>query len=220
MLQAHMVPPRAGGAADSIIVLLHGLGDSGAGLLDLAPPLAAYLPRTVFYSPDAPESCDMAPIGRQWFGLQDWSQDAIFNGAERAAPKLNAYLDEVLAAHNLPPNRLALVGFSQGSMMALHVGLRRPAALGAIVGFSGALVGPDKIAGAHRSKPPVLLVHGMMDTVVPYAAMPASAHYLQQAGVSVLTETRPMLGHSIDQEGLAKAALFLSQHIGAVTAAG
>lgn len=213
MLQAHMVPPRAGGAADSIIVLLHGLGDSGAGLLDLAPPLAAYLPRTVFYSPDAPEACDMAPIGRQWFGLQDWSQDAILNGAERAAPKLNAYLDEVLASHQMPPNRLALVGFSQGCMMALHVGLRRVETLGALVGFSGALVGPDKIAGAIRSKPPVLLVHGMMDTVVPYAAMPASAHYLQQAGVTVLTETRPMLGHSIDQESLTKAALFLSKHI-------
>ncbi len=214
MLQAHMVPPRAGGTADSIIVLLHGLGDSGAGLLDLAPPLATYLPNAVFYSPDAPEACDMAPMGRQWFGLQDWSQDAILNGAERAAPKLNAYLDELLAAHQLPPSRLALVGFSQGSMMALHVGLRRSQGLGALVGFSGALVGPDKIASAIRSKPPVLLVHGMMDTVVPYAAMPASAHYLQQAGVTVLTETRPMLGHTIDQEGLTKAALFLSKHIG------
>ncbi len=209
-----MVPPRAGGAPDSLVFLLHGLGDSGAGLLDLAPPLASYLPNTLFYSPDAPEPHEMMPGGRQWFGLQDWSQDAMYNGAVRAAPALEAFIDERLAAHHLPPNRLALLGFSQGGMMALHVGLRRHPALAAIASFSGALVSPDKIDKTKVAKPPVLLVHGMMDTGVPYAAMPASAHYLEAAGLQVLTETRPMLGHSIDAEGLTKAGLFLRQHLG------
>jgi phospholipase/carboxylesterase len=215
MLSGPMMPPRAGGTPDSIVILLHGLGDSGAGLIDLAPPLAAHLPNTIFYSPDAPDRYEMAPMGRQWFGLQDWSQDALYNGAQRAAPSLNDYIDDRLQAHNLAANRLALVGFSQGCMMALHVGLRRPQALGAIIGFSGALVAPEKLGKTIASHPPILLVHGMMDTVVPYAAMPASAHYLEAAGLSVVTETRPMLGHSIDQESLTKAALFLHQHLGA-----
>lgn len=209
-----MVPPHAGGTPYSLVFLLHGLGDNGAGLLDLAPPLAAYLPNTLFYSPNAPDAYEMAPGGRQWFGLQDWSQDAIYNGALRAAPALDAYIDDRLAAHSLPPSRLALLGFSQGGMMALHVGLRRNPALAGIVSFSGALVGADKIDKATVAKPPVLLVHGMMDTVVPYAAMPASSHYLEAAGLQVQTETRPMLGHSIDQEGLTKAGLFLRQHLG------
>jgi len=213
MLSGPMIPPRTGGTPDSIIVLLHGLGDSGAGLLDLVPHLAASLPNTVFYSPDAPEPCDMAPMGRQWFGLQDWSQDAMYNGAQRAAPSLDAFLDDRLIEHKLPAKRLALLGFSQGCMMSLHVGLRRKEQIAAIVGFSGSLIAPEKMGGTIQSHPPVLLIHGMMDTVVPYAAMPASAHYLEAAGVTVTTETRPMLGHSIDQEGLTKAANFLAKHL-------
>lgn len=214
MLSAALVPPRAGGTPDSLVFLLHGLGDNGDGLLDLAPQLAAYLPNTAFYSPNAPEPHEMVPGGRQWFGLQDWSQDAIYNGALRAAPELDAFIDDRLQAHNLPPGRLALLGFSQGGMMALHVGLRRKPALAAVISFSGALVGPDKLDKATVAKPPVLLVHGMMDTVVPYAAMPASTHYLEAAGLQVATETRPLLGHSIDTEGLTKAGLFLRQHLG------
>lgn len=210
MLSGPSVPPRAGGTADSLIILLHGLGDSGAGLIDLAEALAAYLPHAAFVSPDAPDPCDMAPGGRQWFGLQDWSQDAIYNGAQRAAPLLDAYIDAQMAHYTLPASQIALLGFSQGCMMALHVGLRRLEQIGAIVGFSGALVGPDKLPQEIRSRPPVMLVHGMMDTVVPYAALPASAHYLQASGVSVTSETRPMLGHSIDQESLIKAAKFLA----------
>lgn len=210
MLSGPSVPPRAGGTADSLIILLHGLGDSGAGLIDLAEALAAYLPHAAFVSPDAPDPCDMAPGGRQWFGLQDWSQDAIYNGAQRAAPLLDAYIDAQMAHYTLPASQIALLGFSQGCMMALHVGLRRLEQIGAIVGFSGALVGPDRLPQEIRSRPPVMLVHGMMDTVVPYAALPASAHYLQASGVSVTSETRPMLGHSIDQESLIKAAKFLA----------
>lgn len=210
MLSGPSVQPRAGGTAESLIILLHGLGDSGAGLIDLAEHLGAYLPHAAFVSPDAPDPCDMAPGGRQWFGLQDWSQDAIYNGAQRAAPLLDAYIDAQMTHYTLPASQIALLGFSQGCMMALHVGLRRLEQIGAIVGFSGALVGPDKLTQEIRSRPPVMLVHGMMDTVVPYAALPASAHYLQASGVSVTSETRPMLGHSIDQESLIKAAKFLA----------
>jgi phospholipase/carboxylesterase len=212
-LQALSFAPRAGGTAHALVILLHGLGDTGAGLIDLAQPLSAYLPHVAFLSPDAPEPHDMLPTGRQWFGLQDWSQEAIYNGACRAAPILDRYIDAQLERYALPPKQVALLGFSQGCMMALHVGLRRKEALGAIVGFSGALVGPEHLAAEIASKPPVLLVHGLLDTVVPYTALHASTHYLQAAGVTVTNETRPMLGHSIDDAGLTKAAKFLATHL-------
>lgn len=215
MISGPSVPPRAGGKAASVVIFLHGLGDSGAGLIDLAMPLAQELPQTAFHSPDAPEPYAMAPFGRQWFGLQDWSQQAIYDGAVRAAPFLHEFIDAQLKAHQLPPSRLALFGFSQGSMMALHVGLRRTEALGAILGYSGGLVGPDQLESEIKSRPPVLLVHGMMDTVVPYAAMPASVQYLKNADVPVMTETRPMLGHGIDDEGIMRGARFLQQYLSA-----
>jgi phospholipase/carboxylesterase len=217
MISGPSVPPHAGGRADSVVIFLHGLGDSGAGLIDLAGPLAQVLPHTAFHSPDAPEPYAMAGFGRQWFGLQDWSQQAIYDGAVRAAPFLHEFIDAQLAAYKLPPSRLALFGFSQGSMMALHVGLRRPQPLAALLGYSGGLVGPEWLATEIKSRPPVLLVHGMMDTVVPYAAMPASAQYLMNAQVPVVTETRPMLGHGIDEEGIQRGAHFLAQHLSPAT---
>ena len=217
MISGPSVPPRAGGKAQSVIIFLHGLGDSGAGLIDLAAPFGDALPHTAFHSPDGPEPYAMGPFGRQWFGLQDWSQQAIYDGAVRAAPFLHAFIDAQLATYDLPPSQLALFGFSQGCMMALHVGLRRTQPLGALLGYSGGLVGPERLASEIKSRPPVLLVHGMMDTVVPYAAMPASAQYLRSAGITVTTETRPMLGHGIDDEGLLRGARFTAQYLHSTT---
>ncbi len=214
MISGPSVPPRAGGKPESVVIFLHGLGDSGAGLIDLAMPLSQELPHTAFHSPDAPEPYAMAPFGRQWFGLQDWSQQAIYDGAVRAAPFLHDYIDAQLKTYALPPSRLALFGFSQGGMMALHAGLRRPEPLGAVLGYSGGLVGPEHLTTEIKSRPPVLLVHGMMDTVVPYAAMPASVQYLKNADVPVETETRPLLGHGIDDDGIMHGARFLRQYIG------
>lgn len=215
MLSGPMAPPRAGGKAESVVIFLHGLGDSGAGLIDLAAPFSAFLPHTAFLSPDGPEPYAMAPFGRQWFGLQDWSQQSIYDGVVRAAPFLDAFIDEQLAAYQLPPSRLALLGFSQGCMMGLHTGLRRLPQIGAVLGYSGALVGPERLAAEIRARPPVMLVHGMMDTVVPYAAMPVSAQYLKSNNVPVVMESRAMLGHSLDEEGIVKGAKFLAEHLAA-----
>src|SRR5579871_1369604 len=131
--------PQSGGKPQSVVVLLHGLGADGGDLIGLAPYWAPQLPTTEFLSPHAPYPCDMAPYGRQWFSLQDRSPNMIVAGVQAAAPILEAYLDDVLRERGLPPERLALVGFSQGTMMALHVGLRRPQRLAGIVGYSGAL---------------------------------------------------------------------------------
>lgn len=197
--------PAAGGGADSLVVLLHGLGADGNDLIELAPILGQHLPQTAFVSPNAPFPCDMAPFGRQWFSLQDRAQSMILAGVRAAAPILDAFLDAELARLGLAGDRLALLGFSQGTMMSLHVAPRRETACAAVVGFSGALVGADELAAEVRSKPPVLLIHGDADPVVPFQAMEAARRALSAVGIAVDTERRPGLPHSIDQQGLVRA---------------
>ena len=159
--------PAAGGPPASLIVLLHGVGADGHDLIELAPLLAPLLPQTLFIAPDAPEPCDLAPFGRQWFSLADRRPEALLAGVARAAPVLDAYLDGLLAQYGLTADRLALLGFSQGTMLALHAAPRRPAPLAAVLGYSGALIDDGRLAAEHRSAPPVLLIHGDADEVIP-----------------------------------------------------
>lgn len=204
-------PPASGGKAKQLVVLLHGLGADGNDLISLAPLLAEALPDAGFLSPHAPFPCDMAPMGRQWFSLQDMSMERMLEGAETAAPLLNAFLDGELAAHGLRPQDLALLGFSQGTMMALHVGLRRAEGLAAIIGFSGLLIAPSRLSREIAARPPVTLVHGTDDMVVPFQAMEMAEKGLEAAGVRVESFARPGLAHGIDQEGLTIAALHLQR---------
>jgi phospholipase/carboxylesterase len=205
--------PVAGGRARSLVVLLHGLGADGHDLIQLAPHWAELLPSTAFVSPHAPFPCDMAPYGRQWFSLQDRDPHRIRSGVAAAAPILDAFIDATLEAHRLDESALALVGFSQGTMMSLHVAPRRARAIAGVVGFSGALVGAEQLATELRSTPPVLLVHGDADQIVPFSAMEAARSALSAAGVEVTTERRPGLPHSIDEVGLEKAAAFLARRL-------
>jgi phospholipase/carboxylesterase len=203
--------PASGGKPQQLVVLLHGLGADGNDLIGLAPYWASLLPEAEFLSPNAPFPCDMAPFGRQWFSLQDRSPDAILAGVRATAPILDAFLDDALAARGLDGTRLALVGFSQGTMMSLYVGLRRAAAPAAIVGYSGALIGAESLAGEIRAKPPVLLVHGDADEIVPVGALDAASIGLAATGVKVETLRRPGLGHGIDDQGLRRGGQFLHQ---------
>lgn len=201
--------PVGGAKPRRLVVLLHGLGADGNDLIGLAPYWAPLLPETEFVSPDAPFPCDMAPYGRQWFSFQDQSPVAVLAGIRAAATMLDAFLDEALAARGLDERDLALVGFSQGTMMSLYVGLRRPNAVAGIVGFSGALVGTDTLGEEIRSRPPVLLVHGDADEVVPFAALAAAAKNLRAAGVPVEELICRGVGHSIDEAGLRRGGAFL-----------
>lgn len=201
--------PASGGKADSLVVFLHGLGADGNDLIGLAPVLAQLFPDTAFVSPDAPQPCDMAPMGRQWFSLQDRSPATMLAGAESARAALDGFLDAEIERHGLAANRVALFGFSQGCMMALHTALRRDKPLAGVVGCSGHLIAPERLADEIAARPPVLLVHGEADEVVPFAAMGAAEQALRAAEVPVEAHARPGLGHGIDQPGLELAARFL-----------
>lgn len=205
--------PAPGTPARALVVFLHGLGADGHDLISLAPLLEPLLPGAAFVSPHAPFACDMAPMGRQWFSLQDRDPDLLLAGVAAAAPGLDAFLDKELERLGLADDRLALVGFSQGTMTALHVALRRPRPCAVVVGFSGALLKPEVLGEEIRSRPPILLVHGDADEVVPFQALALAEEALELNGVPVAAYRRPGLGHGIDQEGLQLCAMALVQHL-------
>jgi phospholipase/carboxylesterase len=201
--------PAAGGKPRQLVVLLHGYGSNGDDLIGLAPFFAQALPAAEFLSPNAPFPCEISPMGFQWFGLEDRSPDMKLGGVRMAAEILGPFLDAELSRRGLADRDLALIGFSQGTMMSLHAGPRRANRIGGILGFSGALIGPHLLAAEMKSQPPVFLVHGTADQVVPYGALAQAEKALKDAGIPVETESRPGLVHSIDQIGAQKGALFL-----------
>ena len=211
-------PPAAGGKAKQLVVLLHGYGSNGDDLISLAPFFAQALPAAEFLSPNAPFPCEMSPIGFQWFGFEDRTPEMLLGGARLAAEILDRFLNAELAGRGLEDRDLALVGFSQGTMMALQVGPRRPNRMAGILGFSGSLIAPQLLNTELKSKPPVFLVHGTADQVVPYGALAQAKKALADAGIPVETESRPGLVHSIDQVGAQKGALFLRQCFGSAPA--
>lgn len=201
--------PATRGDPDCLVVLLHGLGADGRDLIGLAPYLRDALPTAQFVAPDAPFPCDMAPYGRQWFSLQVRTPERMLAGIRAAAPILDAFLDACMEEYRVPAGRVALVGFSQGTMMSLHVAPRRAERLAGVVGFSGALVGGEALAAEIETRPPTLLVHGDADEIVPVQASEAAAVGLDGLGVPVRLVVRPGLPHSIDGPGMAEAAAFL-----------
>ena len=200
--------PKSGGSPRQVVIFLHGLGADGDDLIGLAPYFAQELPEAEFLSPHAPYPCDMAPYGRQWFSLQDRSPEAMLAGLETVRPVLDSYLDAVLESRGLTEADLALVGFSQGTMLSLHTALRRRGRIAGLVGFSGLLASPDRLIAEITAQPPVLLIHGEDDPVVDFGFMDLAARALRALEVPVETLARPGLGHSIDDEGLSRAIRF------------
>jgi phospholipase/carboxylesterase len=210
-------PPALGGKPRRLVILLHGLGADGNDLIGLAPYWARLLPDAEFLSPNAAFPCDTAPYGYQWFSSQDRSPEAVLGGVRAAAPILGAFIDEALEERGLKSDQLALVGFSQGTMMSLFVGLRRAESVAGIVGFSGRLLAPELLASELRSRPPILLVHGTEDPLVPYSSLAVAENALKAAGVPVETVTSVGIGHSIDDQGLRRGGQFLKKVLSGTT---
>jgi phospholipase/carboxylesterase len=216
-LDGPRLAPRSG-AARQLVVFLHGYGADGNDLIEIGRAWQQYLPQAAFASPHAPEPCGQAPVGRQWFGLTFRDPNERWLGVTKAAPMLDHFLDAELARHKLPPSALALVGFSQGTMMALHVGLRRAVSPAAIVGFSGLLVLPpdgnaEAFAAQIKSRPPVLLIHGDQDELIPPEALFQAAQDLAAVGVPVEWHLATGVGHGIDAEGLRHGGEFLARRV-------
>lgn len=205
-------------AAEQLVVFLHGYGANGNDLIAIGKEWRNLLPGAAFVAPNAPEPCPQAPGGCQWFRLTMRDTTERWSGVNKAHPALNAFLDSELARHRLDNSKLALVGFSQGTMLALHTGLRRGRATAAILGYSGALVVPDgQDLAAHvpaRAAPPILLVHGSEDDVIPAGALFLSAEKLAQAGIPCQWHFALGLGHGIDNQGLMHGGMFLASCFG------
>ena len=219
-LDGPRLEPHAGGTARQLVVFLHGYGADGNDLIDIGRAWQPLLPQAAFVSPHAPEPCAQSPTGRQWFPLANRDPNERWKGANAAAPILDHFLDAELGRRNLPLSALALVGFSQGTMMALHVGLRRSTAPFAIVGFSGLLIvppepDPDKLAAEIRSRPPILLIHGDQDDRIPVEALFQATNGLAALEVPVEFHISPGIGHGIDQEGLRQGGEFLAHRMAA-----
>ena len=207
--------PHSGGAPKQLVILLHGYGADGNDLIGLGKAWASYLPDAAFISPHAPEALPGQFLGgRQWFNLEMRSEREWEEGVRKAQPGLTAFIVEEARKAQLPLGSVALVGFSQGTMMALQVGLRLPKAPAAIVGFSGHLAGTTQLAAEIKVKPPVLLIHGADDEVIPCQAIHLARNALAAVGVAVQWQIRPGLGHGIDLEGLQAAGLFLRTAFG------
>lgn len=199
---------KSGSSPKKLVVFLHGYGANGDNLIDLADMWSASLPEVEFYAPNAPEPCESVPFGYQWFGLKDFSPYNMRAGMDKAAPLLKTYLEHLLITRDLKSSDLILVGFSQGTMMALEMMFHLPGLRG-MLGYSGAFYPPVSPATL-ASKPEVLLVHGTADMVVPYPMMIEGANQLQGLGLTPKTHTCHGLGHSIDLEGISLGGQFLT----------
>jgi len=219
MLDGPRLAPKSG-VARQLVVFLHGYGADGNDLIGLGEMWRDVLPDAAFVSPHAPEPCGMAPMGRQWFELTFRDPAERERGVVAARPGLDAFLDAELARHGLADDALALVGFSQGTMLGLHAGLRRARAPAAILGYSGMLVAPENLGeatarDAKGAPPPILLIHGDADSVVPVEATRLAAEALSAAGLPTRLHICKGLDHGVDQDGLILGARFLVESFGA-----
>ncbi len=209
--------PAKSGKATSLVIFLHGYGADGADLLGIGDSLAVHLPDTMFAAPDAPEPCRGNPMGFQWFPVPrfDGSSEAqTLASMARSTAELHGFLDGLVQSTGISAKDTFLFGFSQGTMMSLHVGPQRVNCLGGIIGFSGRLLDAVVLKTA-KSKPPVLLVHGDADQTVPYDSMAIAVKALKENGFSVESHTSRGVAHGIAPDGLGLALGFVQRHLAA-----
>ena len=206
--------PTAGGTPTQLIMLLHGVGADGRDLIEMAPHLGQIFPNAAFVAPNAPNRYDQGLSGYQWISSGIRVEAEVIAAVQESASILNAFIDKELQDHGIGPDKLALVGFSQGTMMSLYTAPRRAQPIAGVLGYSGRLVGGDHLAAETVSRPPIFLAHGEMDPVVPVESMDVAERILSESGFSVQTLRCPNLGHSIDEDGLVQGTQFLRTALG------
>ena len=207
-LDGPRLAPRSGSRPNALVILIHGYGSNGDDLISLARMIQPALPNAAFVAPNAPSQMPQMAAAYQWWPIETFSMAERAAGVSAASSGLDAFITQELAEADLPSDRALLVGFSQGTMMALHVGLRRQQPLAGIVGISGMLVAGERLQAEIRSRPPVLLIHGIEDDIVPFNSMDLASTALTAVGVGVETHASPGVGHSVGQDGLAAATAF------------
>lgn len=198
-----------GGSPESLVIFVHGYGADGNDLIGIGRVWQQVLTASAFVAPNGPDRCPGSP-GYQWFPITRLDPTELWTGVQYAGPILDAFIDAEMARTALPASKIFLVGFSQGTMLSLHVGLRRKEALGAIIGYSGALAGPEELPAALGSKPPIFLAHGDADPVVPPQATPLAASQLGELGVPVIWHMSEGVGHGIDQISMEAGCRFVN----------
>jgi phospholipase/carboxylesterase len=210
ILDGPVLAPPSAGAPEQLAILLHGVGADGNDLIGLAMSFRKALPNALFISPHAPHAFDMADCGRQWFSIRDFNPESRLAGVRAVAPIVDRFIDAKLAESGLGEENLVLIGFSQGAMMALHVGPRRQNQLAGILGFSGMLEDGELLKREIKSRPPVLLTHGEDDEIIPVQALLTAVAGLRAAGMKVDAHRRPGMGHGIDEECIRLGKGFLA----------
>lgn len=207
--------PPAGVAVEQLVVLVHGYGADGADLIALAPEWAGLLPNAAFVAPNGPEPCEMAAMAYQWFALTDFSAGEREAGVRGAAPVLDHFISGELARYGLGEDRLALVGFSQGTMLSLWVAAHRARPCAAVVGYSGMIAGAETLSREIVSRPPVMLIHGSADQLIPVAALAQAVEFLGANGFSVSFHVSQGAGHTIAPDGRDLGGRFLAEKFAA-----
>lgn len=212
-LNGPLLPPRSGGPATQAVILLHGYGADGSDLISLGQHWSQLLPDAIFLAPNAPNPCADSAFGFEWFPLNVDRIAGRIEGAKQAAPVLREFLADLWEQTGIPPDRTILAGFSQGAMMALHVGTALDRQLAGIIAFSGAFVPADGFAEGDYAKPPVTLVHGELDQVVDPDLSRQAAAELSAAGFDVSLHISPTTAHGIAPDGLDVATRFLADRL-------
>jgi len=213
-LSGPTLAPANGQPAKKLVILLHGYGSDGQDLIGLGQYWANAFPHVGFFSPNAPHQCGMNPMGYEWFPLNVERIGADYTrGAESAYPAIRDFVLARTEEAGLTLGDVVLGGFSQGAMMALYTGLRFEAPLAGILGFSGKMIDVEQAGAVTKSKPPVCLVHGEMDEVVPIAGSVDAAAALENEGLDVVFKKCPGTAHGISMDGLEFAGEFLAKQL-------
>ena len=213
MIRGPIIEPSSGNSPKQMIIFVHGYGADGNDLIGLANYFQSTLPEAIFLSPHAPEACSMNPSGYQWFDLTSTDPAVLWSKILVAADHLNEFIDSKLLEYNIAEENLALIGFSQGTMMSLHVSLRRKNTMAAVLGYSGRLIGADLLKDDLISKPSIYLIHGDQDPMVPYQESLTAEKVLKEYSIDIKTHISEHTQHSIAEDGLRIGVDFLASKL-------